>query len=146
MTDSKKAMIAKIKIAQKQLGLDDGAYRDILKRITGKDSSTKLTEPQLEAVINEMKRYGFKPTAPAKYGRKPRLGADDKRHAILNRIEAILADNKLPWHYLMPMVNNLGKEAIIFLTYDEMFKLMQMLETNQNRKRKKAKATTTGTT
>lgn len=141
--EQKKAMIAKIKIAQKQLGLDDGAYRDILKRITGKDSSTKLDEKQLEAVINELKGYGFKPTMP-KHGRKPRTAVANKaRTATMDKIGAILTDMALHWNYAHAIGRGMfGKEQLDFCTDEELFKVMQALAVYQNRKSKQAKTET----
>lgn len=56
---AKRAMVAKVQIAKKQLGLDDGDYRAILERVTGETSSAKLDIRQLDAVLVELKRLGF---------------------------------------------------------------------------------------
>ncbi len=149
--DIKKSMIAKIKIAQKQLGLEDGAYRDILKRVTGEDSSTKLDEKQLEAVINELKRYGFKPTAPAKYGRKPNIGkAHASRKVKVEKIEALLADMGKHWNYahsIAKKVTKGEKEIVTFCSDEQLTKIISALtRTQQYQKKKQAKAETTGTT
>jgi phage gp16-like protein len=58
---SRNQMIAKIKIAQKQLGLDDAAYRDALQSSTGKRSAADLTEAELERALAGFARLGFKP-------------------------------------------------------------------------------------
>ena len=47
----RRAMIAKIKIAQKDLAMDDAAYRALLTRVTGKNSAAVLDKGELEAVI-----------------------------------------------------------------------------------------------
>ncbi len=39
MTVDKRPLIAKIHVAKAQLNLDDEQYRDIVRRITGKDSA-----------------------------------------------------------------------------------------------------------
>ena len=41
----RRALIAKIKIAQKELGLDDATYRAVLERVTGKRSCTECSIP-----------------------------------------------------------------------------------------------------
>lgn len=64
--------LAKIHIAKKDLGLDDTAYREILVRITGKDSSGNMSECQRRAVLAEFQRLGWKP----KTGGKPRPGSN----------------------------------------------------------------------
>lgn len=53
-------LLAQIHVAKAQLGMDDDDYRALLERVTGKRSSAVLTEPQRRAVIEEMKRRGFK--------------------------------------------------------------------------------------
>ena len=53
------ALIVKIHVAKKQLQLDDGTYRDLLLRAGGHASSKDMSERQLEAVVEEMKRCGF---------------------------------------------------------------------------------------
>lgn len=98
----KKALLAKIHIAKKDLGLDDGTYRDVLCRITGKDSSSKMLISELERVIYEFGNLGWKPSAAAKpkHGRKPRVSTDKpSRQAVMDKIEAILSDMGLHWNY-----------------------------------------------
>lgn len=61
---ARKGAIAKIHIARSQLHMSDDAYRDMLERITGARTAGKLGMQQLEAVLGEMKRLGFR-AAPA---------------------------------------------------------------------------------
>ena len=61
-----KKLIAKVKIAQKQLNMADDVYRDTLKRRFGKDSATKLTEPQLIRMVEHMEGLGFVDNSPKK--------------------------------------------------------------------------------
>lgn len=61
-----RAALAKIHIARKQLGLDEETYRDVLKRLTGRDSAAGLSGPMLEAVLAEFTRLGFKAAPPRK--------------------------------------------------------------------------------
>lgn len=58
--DFRRAKIAKIKVASKTLALDDGSYRALLHRITGKESCADMNISQLDAVLDEFKRLGFK--------------------------------------------------------------------------------------
>ncbi|MFC3637569.1 gp16 family protein [Camelimonas fluminis] len=55
------AMLAKLHIARKELGLPEGEYRALLARITGSDSAKGLSDAQLDKVLVEMKRLGWKP-------------------------------------------------------------------------------------
>jgi phage gp16-like protein len=58
----RRGMIAKVKVAQKQLGLDEDTYRALLQRVTGKRSAADLNVAELEAVIGDLVDHGFKPT------------------------------------------------------------------------------------
>lgn len=49
-----------INIAKGQLGLDEDTYRALLERITGVASLRAMNERQKLAVIDELKRLGFK--------------------------------------------------------------------------------------
>ncbi len=64
----RKKLVQKVKIAQKQLNMDDDAYRALLTSETGKDSASKLEIWQLENVLQRMKKLGFKATPPKAAG------------------------------------------------------------------------------
>lgn len=49
-----------VNIAKKDLGLDDDTYRAMLMRLTGESSLRAMTERQKIAVVDEMKRLGFR--------------------------------------------------------------------------------------
>ncbi|MFN4177400.1 regulatory protein GemA [Phenylobacterium sp.] len=67
----RRAMLAKVHLAAKELGLDDDARRDVLERIAGARSSADCTDDQLDAVLREFRRLGWTPSkaAPAKHPR-----------------------------------------------------------------------------
>lgn len=52
--------IAIINIARGQLALDEDTYRALLIRVTGKASLRAMSEAQRIAVVEEMKRLGFR--------------------------------------------------------------------------------------
>ena len=56
-------LLAKVQIARRQLGLAENDYRAILVRVTGRDSSKGASERQLEDVLAEFRRLGWKPVA-----------------------------------------------------------------------------------
>jgi phage gp16-like protein len=62
----RKAMIAKIHIAKKELGLEDEDYRFLLKSITGKDSCKYMHEGELEKVLEVLYALGFEPKKKAR--------------------------------------------------------------------------------
>ena len=63
MTESKlrAGLIASVKIAQKDLGLDDTTYRSLLQAVTGMDSAARCTVPQLKAMLAELRAKGWTP-------------------------------------------------------------------------------------
>lgn len=65
VSPARRAMLAKVHLAGKELGLDDEARRDVLERVTGHRSSSACTDAQLDAVLTEFKRLGWKPKTAA---------------------------------------------------------------------------------
>jgi phage gp16-like protein len=66
MKSLKQSNLAKIKIAQKQLGMDDSTYREFLARTVGQTSAAHLTLTEQYTVLAELERLGFRPTKPKK--------------------------------------------------------------------------------
>jgi phage gp16-like protein len=56
---ARRARLAKVHIAKKQLNLDDENYRTILDRITGHSSSADCSDLQLDELLTEFGRLGF---------------------------------------------------------------------------------------
>lgn len=52
--------IAAMHVAKKELGLDDETYRAALVRVTGKSSSSAMTEPERQKVLEHFRERGFK--------------------------------------------------------------------------------------
>lgn len=123
----KKALLAKIHIAKKDLCLDDGTYRDVLRRVTGKDSASKMLISELERVVYEFGNLGWKPSAKPKHGKKPKVSTDKpSRQAVMDKIEALLADMELHWNYAHAMARGMHKkEKLEFCTDEELHKVMQ---------------------
>ena len=71
MTTDKRPLLAKVHIAKAQLGLDDEQYRDILRRVTGKESASKCRYSQLVDLINEFKALGWKTKAKKAFRKAP---------------------------------------------------------------------------
>jgi hypothetical protein len=128
----RRAMIAKIKIAQKDLAMDDAAYRALLTRVTGKNSAAVLDKGELEAVIREMQRLGFRPVN--QQGPRPRVSDGKKR--TLAKISAILRELNLSWNYAHGMAKAMfARERVEWLNAEELHKLMQALAVYQRRQR-----------
>lgn len=101
--------LAAIHIALQQLqklsGLDDGAYRAIVRRVSAAhgrevDSSGKCNDQQRRALLDELRRLGATRPGNAQIGAypgKPHNWA--KLPEMVSKIEAQLADMGLPWSY-----------------------------------------------
>ncbi|HAF44699.1 MAG TPA: regulatory protein GemA [Gallionellaceae bacterium] len=76
-----KREIQLIKIAQKQLGMDDDAYRDILFTLTRKRSSTELDFAERKKVLEHFEACGFKRTP-----KQPRKLADDPQSKLIRSL------------------------------------------------------------
>ena len=66
-------MLAKVHIAKAQLCLDDDTYQDIVRRITGRESSAGCTPHQLELLLAEFRRLGWQPKAKKVHASPPRV-------------------------------------------------------------------------
>lgn len=58
--DSRKRLIKLIHVAKRNLRMDDDSYRSILHTIGKAESSSDLSIPELERVLEHLKRCGFK--------------------------------------------------------------------------------------
>lgn len=128
---NRNSKIAKIKIAQKQLNMDDETYRALLMRLTGKSSCAQMNQPELEQVIREMQRLGFKPTI------KPRhiMPKHRKSNAdMLAKVAALLADNKLPWSYAHKIAKRMfNVDRVQWLSDGHLHTLIGVLQIHANR-------------
>lgn len=84
-TQARRSMIGKVKIAQKQLGMVDDDYRQLLLRVTGRTSAADCTLPELERMIEALKDKGFKPLPVRKDGAKAKA-AD---HPVAKKARAL---------------------------------------------------------
>lgn len=66
-------MIAKIHLAKKQIALTEDSCRDILCRITGLDSAGAMRADQLDTVLREFGRLGWKPRPVRRLSEKPQI-------------------------------------------------------------------------
>jgi len=132
-----RAMRQKCQIARKQLRLDEDTYRDVLRRVTGQASSTDCGPSQLDALLAEFRRLGWK---PARGGKAP-SGKPQVR-----KIYAI-------WRGLAPYVEDAsdsalrgfvhrqtGRDAPEFLTAPEANKVVEGMKAWLARVRAKATA------
>ncbi|WP_159585850.1 regulatory protein GemA [Chelativorans xinjiangense] len=80
--------IALLHVAKRQLGLDDDAYRDILKRWGGVETSRELEPLGFEKVMICLKELGFQSTgAKRNFGDRPGM-ATPPQVALIRRLWA----------------------------------------------------------
>lgn len=82
-------LLARVHIARKEMGLDEGAYRALVARVTGYDSAKDCTAAQLLAVLADMKARGWKPKTGKRLSEKPHVR---KIFAIWKSMEPFLVD------------------------------------------------------
>lgn len=80
--DLRRREIAMIKVGQKQLGLDDATYRDMLELVTGKRSAADLDWAGRKKVLDHLKDKGFKS--------KSRPAPADRKALLVSKIQAQL--------------------------------------------------------
>jgi phage gp16-like protein len=82
----RKALVAKVHVAQTQLGMDDDTYRDFLEGVTGtgKRSASILKVWELENVMKALRAKGFK-DKPAKSA-GTRAQADDEQSRLIRSL------------------------------------------------------------
>ena len=92
----RKALLAKIHVAKKQLGMTDDEYRALLLGNFGQESAARLSVTELEDAVHLLRAAGFK-LVKVRSGRedapKALLRADKTgRQPLLKKIEAQLAE------------------------------------------------------
>jgi len=125
------AEIAKIHIAKSYLGLDETAYRTMLKEIGGNASSAKLTPAGRRKVLNHLAALGWQPKGK-KIGKRPhnmqRGKGRTSRTAQLEKIEALLTIGGKPWGYADALAKRICKvEKMIWVPEDELYKIITAL-------------------
>lgn len=132
----RRALISRIKIAQKELGLDDATYRAVLERVTGKRSCADMDVAELESVVADMRSHGFKPKGNP-HG-KPHLRRTSSA-AMLDKVEALLTVSGKHWNYAHAMARRMfGKDKVEYLDDTQLHKLVAALQIAANRKTEKA--------
>ena len=61
VAEKRRSLLARVHIAAKELGLDEETYRTVLDRCAGVSSAAEATDAQLDLVLAEFRRLGWKP-------------------------------------------------------------------------------------
>ena len=127
----KKSIISKIHVGKAQLGLDDLTYRSLLQRLTGKTSSKDLSEREAGRVIAYFRENGFIEKSSTKTKGKPHNFKD--LPYCIKKVEALLADMKLPWSYADAMAKGMFKiERVAWLKkYEQVEAILVALSNKQ---------------
>lgn len=83
-TQHRRAMLAKIHVARKELAIVEDDYRQILVDQTGHLSAKDCTDAQLHKVLDALKAKGFKPKS-----RNPRTGQQRADHPMARKARAL---------------------------------------------------------
>jgi hypothetical protein len=111
-----------IKVAVRQLGLDDQTYRQLLARVAGVESSTKLSQRQFGLVLEELGRLGFKSTSPRKpFAARSRPGfATNAQVALIRRLWLEWAGAEAGYKGLDTWISKTFRvDALRFLSLDD---------------------------
>lgn len=101
---ARRADLAKIHIAKKQLCMDDDTYRDALFNAVGKRSASDCSDRQLKKALAHFYELGFKAKAPKSKGKPHNI---EKLPKYVIKVEALLADMSLSWAYAESIAKNL---------------------------------------
>ncbi|TAM05608.1 MAG: regulatory protein GemA [Paraburkholderia sp.] len=80
-------LIRLIHVAKRDLNMHDDSYRSVLRQIGGKASAADLTVPELEKVLEHLKRCGFK----VRSSKGTRRQADDAQSRMIRGLWLELA-------------------------------------------------------
>jgi hypothetical protein len=102
-----------IKAAWAATGLDDAAYRAMLRDVADADSSLSLDMPAANKVLDHINAHlGRKPAGEAYKGKPAKVRPECAE--LLGKVEALLADMKLPWAYGLTILKHNGADAWAF--------------------------------
>jgi len=134
---NRQKLIAQIHNGKQQLGLDDDTYRALLKSATGKTSSANMGVMELHKVVEAMKQRGFK--VKGKSDGKPHNINSAGMPKMMKKVEALLADQQLPWSYADGIAKQMfGIDRCSWLTDPEQVKaIIAALYARQKKQRTK---------
>ena len=85
--DARQRLIRLIHVGKRELGLDDDVYRALLMGSVQKDSTSAMSVPELERVLERMKRSGFK--VRVKASAQPRPGRPLAQYPEAKKVRAL---------------------------------------------------------
>ena len=97
--DQRTKQLAAIHAAKRDLGLDDDAYRLMLRHVAGVDSAADLDAAGRRKVVDHMRKSGWSRRPRKRVAEHPGVPHNIDRDEMIQKIGAQLADMKLPWSY-----------------------------------------------
>ena len=132
-----------LQTVRRQAGIDDGTYAG-MKADLGVESTKDLTNDQFDKLLARIEgraapsdargRKAYKPVHSSAKQSGMHLPPPAETAAMLSKIEAILADLKLPWSYADGMAQRMfGTHLLRWCKTDQVYKLLQALAMHQRR-------------
>nr|VFK58229.1 MAG: Mu-like prophage protein gp16 [Candidatus Kentron sp. UNK]VFK68328.1 MAG: Mu-like prophage protein gp16 [Candidatus Kentron sp. UNK] len=136
MNAERKNAIAKIHIGKKQLGMEEDAYREMLRNATGKGSVADMDDDEVKKVLARLRRNG------ARFHRKHLTAAEGKK-PLIDKVFALLGDRTPAYAegILKQMHGDLAPERLEWATPEQLRAVISALA-NNNARREKTKAKT----
>jgi len=134
LTPLRRAQLAKIHIAKKELGLDDETYRSMLWTIARVRSASDLDSHACARVLEHLKSRGFTGIRARKEveGRPHNLDASPQ----LKKIEALLTDAQRPWAYANGVAKRMFSiDRVAFCGPEQLGKIIAALSIDQRRRK-----------
>lgn len=129
-----------IGIGCKQLGIDSEMKKAMLMEQFGHGHTTEISYHQADLFLKELIHRGFKITR-TKYPNRPDIKRTKiNKQALLEKIEALLADKKRPWNYAHAMAARIcGVNRLEWCNAEELHKIVAALEYDARRRGRKRK-------
>lgn len=132
--DRRRAELAKIHLAKKQLGLSDADYRAVLWAIGRVESSADLDDHGRRKLIAHFESRGFKPAPPRRVKTRPQARPAADKAALLAKLDAQLAEAGRPRAYADAIAMSRFKVARVeWLGDAQLYKIVQMLAVDAKR-------------
>lgn len=139
----RRQQLAAIHIGKKALGLDDEAYRTIVRTIGGAESGSaaNLDDQGRRAVLKELNRRGFVDgKAKRSHAGRPRNMDAPDRGAQLGKVEAMLLEAHRPWAYADAIAKRIcGVDKVAWCNPEQLRKVIAALVSNAKREGRRTK-------
>ena len=128
MSADRNAQLARIHCAKKDLGLDDEGYRAMLRAVGHVESARDLDDGGRARVLDHLSRL----TKGANYPGRPK--ANEAERPEIKKIEALLAEGKLPWSYADAILKRMYRvERVQFASPEQLVGLIAALSRDAER-------------